>query len=113
VQRDGGKHEGQAAGEPHAARDRVSELRRGAVARIEVGRGRQHADDRAIEHVVGEARPFEKPAPQEQREFFVAILGETGPQTTLHRHSPSTDSTDSIVVVVLDTGRSSKHRSIS
>ena len=85
MQRDGGKHERQAAGEPHAARDRLGELRRGAVAGIEIGRGRQHADDRPVERVVGEARALEKAAPQKQRELLVAVLRETGPQTTLHR----------------------------
>ena len=34
------------------------------------------------------ARAFEKAAPQEQREFLVAVLGEAGPQAFFHGCSP-------------------------
>src|SRR5262249_36139561 len=50
--------------------------------------GRQYADDRPVERVVGEARALEEAAPQKERELLVAVLRETGPQTTLHRRTP-------------------------
>src|SRR5690606_2880279 len=57
----------------------------GPVTGIEVGRRRQHADDRQIKRLVGEAGALEKSPSQEQREFLVAILREARTQTLLHR----------------------------
>ena len=83
-----GNTNGSAPAMPHAARDRFGDLRCGLVAGIEVGGGGQDADDRPVERVVGEARALEKAAPQEKREFLVAVLGETRPQTLFHPRFP-------------------------
>ena len=88
VQRHGREHERQRAGHPHAARDRLGNLRRGLVAGVEVGGGGEDADDRPVERVVGEARALEEAAPQEQRKLLVAVLGEAGPKAFFHGNSP-------------------------
>ena len=104
VQRDGRERERQPAGEPHAARDRFGDLRRVAVAGVEVGGGREDADDRAIERLIGVAGGLEEAAPQEQRELLVPVLGEPGPQAffiglqrTEDRRRKETDRPSSVV----------------
>ena len=89
VQRDGRKHERQRAGHAHAARDRFGEASRRCVARVEIRCGRQHADDRTLQGIVGIAGAFEKSTPQEQSKFFIAILGEARPQALRHRRFPT------------------------
>ena len=79
---------GNANGSPPASRTpraiRSLDRRRIAVARVEVGGGRQDADHRAVERLVGVAGGLEEAAPQEQRELLVAVLRQARPQPTCH-----------------------------
>src|SRR5262249_5668079 len=78
------KRKRQAAGKTHAARDAVGELRRVAMARVEIGCGREDADHRAVKRLVTVAGGLEEAAAEKQRKLLVAILGQTRPQPACH-----------------------------
>ncbi len=74
--RNGGKHHRQTACEHNAALHALDQVRHIAVAWIEVAEGIGHADDRAIERIVGIAHGLDEGFAQEQRETGVTIAGQ-------------------------------------
>ena len=77
----GGKHHRQAAREHDSALYALDQVGHIAVARIEVAEGIGHADDRAIEGIVGISAGLDEGFAQEQRETGVTIAGQPLAQT--------------------------------
>ena len=75
VDGDGGEDHRQAAGQHHAALDRLDQVGDVAVAGVEVAVGVGDADDRPVERVVGVAHGLDEGLAEEQREAGVAVVG--------------------------------------